>query len=249
MAVGFRARGKRFSADAFLFDKDGTLITYDHWFAVMEERARRLAQRLGLSGEEARALADFMGVDRGQPGNWGVIPLPRPEAEAATARFLAQLSGQDLPRLEALVRDVFAEVDAEFPFSRHLRPTPGAVELLLAIKRAGGKVGVVTHDIASAAWEHLRALGWEQLVDAVVGLDICPVRKPAAEPVHRACALLKASPRLAVMVGDAPWDLQAGRAAGCVGNIGVLTGLSKEEELAPWADVVLGDLREASVEI
>jgi hypothetical protein len=40
--VGFRANGQEFSASVFLFDKDGTLITFDHWFRVMAERARRL---------------------------------------------------------------------------------------------------------------------------------------------------------------------------------------------------------------
>ncbi len=247
MAVRFRAQGREFHAVAFLFDKDGTLITFDHWFRVMEERARRLSQRLGLSAREAAALADFLGVDRGRLGHWGIIPLPRPEAEAATAQFLAQRFGLALPEAGKLVQEVFAEVDAGFPFDRHLRPVPGAEELLKGIKRAGGKVAVVTHDIASAAQNHLRALGWEELVDAVVGLDVCPVKKPAPDPVLCACRSLGHRPQEAVIVGDMPWDLQAGRAAGCQGTVGVLTGLGTAEELSPWADVLLGSLREGYI--
>lgn len=247
MAVRFRTPAKDFHVSAFLFDKDGTLITFDHWFAVMRERARRLVQALGLSASQAAALAEFMGVDQGRPGHWGIIPLPRPEAEAVTAQFLAHCTGLALPELEKLVRKIFAEVDEDFPFARHLQPVPGAEELLQRIKRAGGKVAVVTHDIASAARQHLRALGWEELVDEVVGLDICPVKKPAPDPLVQACRRLRQRPQEAVMVGDSPWDLQAGRAAGCQGVVGVLTGLGTKEELSPWADAVLRDLREGQV--
>ncbi len=244
--VVFSANGRKFSASAFLFDKDGTLITFDHWFRVMAERARRLERLFGLSSPEAMALRKFMGVERGE--DWGIIPLPRTEAEEATARFLAELLGVPLTEALPKVQKIFAEVDRDFPFENHLRPTPGAEELLVRIKRAGGKVGVVTHDLASAAQLHLRALGWEELVDVVVGLDLCPVKKPAPDPVLTACRLLGLSPAAGAMVGDTPMDLQAGRAAGCRASIGVLTGLGTPEDLAPHADALLSDLRGLEIE-
>ncbi len=239
----FWADGRPFEGEAFLFDKDGTLITFDHWFSVMAERARRLSSALGLSQKQAASLAQFMGVDRGRPGNWGIIPLPRPEAEEATARFLAEMLGETTENLLGLVRKIFAEVDKDFPFVQHIKPTPGAEETLKAIKEVGGKVGVVTHDLASAAWQHFRALGWEELVDTVVGLDVCPAKKPAPDPILKACALLGVSPKAGVMVGDTAMDLQAGRAAGCAATLGVLTGLGQHEELETFADAVLPNLR------
>jgi phosphoglycolate phosphatase len=240
VAVKFRANGREFQALAFLFDKDGTLITFDHWFWVMAERARRLAQVFGLSSAQATALRRFMGVAR--EAGWGIVPLPRPEAEEETARFLAENLG--LPVWETLpfVRRIFAEVDEDFPFERHLQPAPGAEETLEGIKRGGGKVGVVTHDLASAAHRHLRALGWAELVDVVVGLDLCSVKKPAPEPVLTACASLGLPPGEGVMAGDTPADLQAGRAAGCLITIGVLTGLGTARELSPHADVLVPSL-------
>lgn len=243
MAVRFWVDGRPFQGEAFLFDKDGTLITFDHWFSVMAERARRLSSALGLSQKQAASLAQFMGVDRGRPGNWGIIPLPRPEAEEATARFLAEMLGETPEDLRALVRKIFAEVDEDFPFVRHLKPTPGAEGTLKAIKKAGGKVGVVTHDLASAAWQHFRALGWEELVDTVVGLDVCPTKKPAPDPIWKACALLGVPPKGGIVVGDTATDLQAGRAAGCRATLGVLTGLGQPEEIKIFADAVLPDLR------
>lgn len=246
VAITFHANGRKFSASVFLFDKDGTLITFDHWFRVMAERARRLERLFGLSSPEAVALRKFMGVERGE--GLGIIPLPRTEAEEATARFLAELLGVPLAEVLPKVQKIFAEVDGDFPFEKHLQPTPGAEELLFRIKRAGGKVGVVTHDLASAARLHLRALGWAELVDAVVGLDLCSVKKPAPDPVLTACRFLGVSPREGVVVGDTPMDLQAGRAAGCRASLGVLTGLGSVEELAPHADALLWDLRELEIE-
>lgn len=235
--------GKELTARAFLFDKDGTILSFDHWFFVMGERAVRLAREFGLGENDRLALAQFMGADPKRRGNWGLITLPRPEAELRTAEFLASLLGEDAEVILPKVTGIFARLDQDFPFHRYLKPTPGAKELLWAIKRAGGKVGVVTHDLAQAARAHFAALGWDGLLDEVIGLDNCPTRKPAPDGIQMACARLGITPQEAVMVGDTPSDLQAGRAAGCLATIGVLTGLGTAEELQPHADFVVPDLR------
>jgi len=244
MPVRFTVDGRTFSAQGFLFDKDGTLLAFDHWLSVMRERAHRLGKRLELSTRETEALLRFMGVDpeTGRALPQGIIHLPRCDAEAQVAAYLAgRLS---VPEAEAVVADVFQEVDQEFPFERYIRPAPGAEELLVALRKAGGRVAVVTHDSAAATKRHLAALGWDGLVDTVVGTDICPARKPAPEPVLRACAALDVPPEQGVMVGDSPNDLLAGRNAGCLLAVGVLTGLGRPEELFPLADILLPDLSE-----
>ncbi len=224
----------------FLFDKDGTLISFSHWVRVMVERARRLAQALGLSRAEERELSVMLGVDPEtlETLSQGIIHAPRRDAESLTAEYLRKQFGLPLHQARGLVERVFAEVDADFPWEGALEPTPGATELLEEIKRAGGVVAVVTHDSAAAAARHLRGLGWGELVDAVVGLDICSQGKPHPEPVLRACELLGIPPGAAVMVGDTRADILAGKAAGCRPNIGVLTGLGRPEELAEAEHVV-----------
>ncbi len=242
MPIQFHIDGRGFQARAFLFDKDGTLITFDHWFLVMAERAGRLARALGLTPAQAEALAKFMGVKRDNPEDWGIIPLPRQEAEEATAQYLSQRFNVPLFDALPLVKKVFAEVDKDFPFEKHLVPTPGAEEVLRKIKRAGGKIGVVTHDACVPARLHFRALGWEELIDVVVGLDLCPVKKPAPDPVLRACQFLGLPPKEAVMIGDTASDLLAGRRAGCHAAFGVLTGLGTPAELKPHAEAILENL-------
>ncbi len=244
MPVRFSLAGRSFSGSGFLFDKDGTLLSFDHWLAVMGERARRLAAELGLAEPERAALLRFMGLDPARPGaaNGGIIPLPRCDAEEATAVYLAASGNGNLAAMRDLTARVFRDVDEEFPFQRYLRPTAGAEEGLRAIQRVGGRTAVVTHDTAAAARRHLAALGWTDLVDAVIGLDVCPERKPDPRPVLAACRALGLLPEDTVMVGDTPTDLLAGRAAGCRLTVGVLTGLGEERDLAPVADVIVPDL-------
>ncbi len=234
---------------AFLFDKDGTLLSFDHWFAVMRERARRLAGELRLTEEEHRALLRFFGLrpEGGRAEDWGIIPLPRVDAEEATARWLAERGKGPLPAARNLVSRTFRAVDEAFPFERFLQPTPGAGEALRALRQAGARTALVTHDTGEAAWRHLQALGWGELVDAVVGLDGCGERKPSPAPVLTALRALGVPPGEAVMVGDTASDLQAGRAAGCRLSVGVLTGLGTAEELSPHADLLLPDLRGLSL--
>ena len=69
------------------------------------------------------------------------------------------------------------------------------------------------------------------------------VQNAKPHPGHVLDALegMAAGPREAVMVGDHPTDIQAGKAAGCL-TVGVATGRMNLEELAAsGADLVLED--------
>ncbi|MGC9529940.1 MAG: HAD family hydrolase [Candidatus Bipolaricaulaceae bacterium] len=246
MWVDFAAGQRAFRVRAFLFDKDGTLLSFDHWLAVMRARAARLGVRLALGEAEMADLLGFMGVEDGGGGVGGIIPLPRSDAEEAVAGYLAEVCSLDPARARAEVTAAFAEVDREFPFWQHVKPTPGATALLTALRRAGGRVAVVTHDSAAAASRHLSVVGWSGMVDHVIGVDVCPLRKPRPTPVLAACIALGVPPAEAVMVGDTCADLIAGRRAGCGLTVGVLTGLGDRSELAQ-GDLLLSDLTEIHV--
>ncbi|NOX44181.1 MAG: HAD family hydrolase [Caldiserica bacterium] len=243
-----RACGEGVQAEAFVFDKDGTILSFSHWVAVMKARAQKLAWRYGLPERLRDELLEAMGVDpaTGQAHLNGAIHLPRRDVEERVARLLAGALDRPLPDLRERVRALFAEVDAEFPWEAHLELLPGARELLVAIKRAGGKVAVVTHDSTEPAARHLRRVGLDELVDVVVGLDAVGVPKPSPRGIRRACALLAVVPDRAVAVGDSAEDVLAGKRAGCSLTVGVLTGRGTAADLSA-ADCVVRSLEEIEV--
>jgi pyrophosphatase PpaX len=67
----------------------------------------------------------------------------------------------------------------------------------------------------------------------IVGADDTERHKPDPEPVHKALALLNATPDATVFVGDSPHDLAAGRAAG-VSTAAALWGPFTRPQLEPW---------------
>ena len=68
-------------------------------------------------------------------------------------------------------------------------------------------------------------------VDAIVTADMTPRPKPAPDPVLAALAQLRVAPEEALFVGDSPYDLAAGRAAG-VRTAAALWGPHPRERLA-----------------
>lgn len=95
-----------------------------------------------------------------------------------------------------------------------VRPFPGMVDALDALRDRGVRLAVVTSKSSTFAERGLRVTGLRDRFDVVIGADDVVRHKPDPEPVHAALAGLGAVAGAACMVGDAPFDLQAGRAAG-----------------------------------
>ena len=101
---------------------------------------------------------------------------------------------------------------------------PGVGPLLEALRGRGIRLAVVTQKWRSVemdgrlvgAAEELSELGIADLFSAVVGLEDVTRFKPDPEPVEVALRRLSVAPQEAVMVGDSPADIEAGRAAGCL---------------------------------
>ena len=93
----------------------------------------------------------------------------------------------------------------------------GVEEALRELRDAGRRLGIVTsksRDAVDLAWGVLPHLG--ELFDVVIAAEDTARHKPDAAPVLEALARLGGTPSRACYVGDAPFDIQAGRAAGVV---------------------------------
>lgn len=113
---------------------------------------------------------------------------------------------------------------------RILRAFPGVPEMLACLRRAGVRLAVVTSKRRARTLRTLRAAGLATFFDCVVTDDDAPAPKPSPNPLRLALERLAIPPARAWMVGDAPFDVLAGRAAG-VRTVAALWGTRDREGL------------------
>jgi pyrophosphatase PpaX len=94
-----------------------------------------------------------------------------------------------------------------------LRPYPGVDAMLAGLRQRGCLLGIVTSKMRDAVELGMRYVPLGDF-DVVVTCDDTDRHKPDPAPVLHALALLDAPAAGAVYVGDAPYDVRAGRAAG-----------------------------------
>jgi len=112
-----------------------------------------------------------------------------------------------------------------------VRAFPGAVETLAALRESGVKLGVVTSKMHALAWRGLEISGLAPFLDCCIGADDCDRYKPDGKPVACGAEALGLLPEECLYVGDSPYDIQAGHAAGCK-TVAVTWGVFSRELLA-----------------
>lgn len=120
------------------------------------------------------------------------------------------------------------------------RPYPGVVD---AVRRLDGRKSTATTKGTPTARIVLEKFGLLPYFDHVQGTDGFPA-KPEPDVIHKSIEVLGVQPSDCLMVGDAPSDMAAGRAAG-VKICAVRYGYGKHEELARFEpDYWIDDLNE-----
>jgi pyrophosphatase PpaX len=131
-----------------------------------------------------------------------------------------QMRVLDAERVEELVR-VYREHNR--PLHDELEAFPGVEELVEDLSRQGRKLGIVTAKGRQTVDLAFRVLDLERHFDVVVTADMTKRHKPDPEPVEAALELLGSQASQAAFVGDSPYDIESGKAAG-VFAIGVTWG-------------------------
>ena len=220
-----------------LFDKDGTLLDFEAtWLPVLRAFARDLAH-----GDEATAEA----------------MLVRGGFDPETGRFragstIAAGTSVDLARLWYPTLDgdalgtIVARIDQGFAAGgpSHSVLLPGVAETLAELAGRGHVMGVATNDGTATATEALDAIGLGSFFAQVLGYDAVTHPKPAPDMVLAFAAEAGMRPADVVVVGDNAHDLVMARTAGAGAAIGVLSGNSAADDLAPFADVLLSSIRD-----
>jgi pyrophosphatase PpaX len=156
--------------------------------------------------------------------------------------IVEQMAAIDADRVDDLVR-VYREHNE--PLHDELEAFAGTVELLEELHGEGRRLGIVTAKRRPTVQLAFDRLGLERWFDAVVTRELTEHGKPHPGPVLKALELLGATAAEAAFVGDSPFDMGAGRAAG-VFTVGVSWGGIHDPAvlLDEGADVVVDTLDE-----
>lgn len=199
-----------------LYDLDGTLLDTNELILRSFEHALDLHMPGMYTREQ---ILPHMG----QP----LVQQMERFAPGRVAELVATYRKFNLEQHDALVR-AFAHVQ----------------DVLRELHEAGCKQAIVTSKMRLTTEKGLKLCGLTPYLDAVVTLDECEQHKPHPEPVEKAMALLGAEPAKTIMVGDSPYDIEAGRAAG-VATVGVKWSLRGEVGLrAHQPDYLVNDMLE-----
>lgn len=109
------------------------------------------------------------------------------------------------------------DVYQEYNHRRHdelIRGYAGIEEMLVALKAAGRRLGIVTSKGRDTTEMAFQAVGLADHFDAVVTASDTAEHKPSPVPLRLCLERLDAAPSGAIYVGDSPFDIQAGSAAG-----------------------------------
>ena len=126
----------------------------------------------------------------------------------------------------------------EYNHRRHdelIRPFAGIEAALRALHAAGRHLGIVTSKSADTTKMAFDAVGIGELFDVVVTAGDTAEHKPSPAPIvlcreRFAAAGVPAEPAAAIYIGDSPFDIAAGAAAG-VTTAAVTWGCSRCDDL------------------
>jgi phosphoglycolate phosphatase len=208
--------------EGLLFDLDGTLVdTAPDLVAVLN----------GLLLEHGRPRVPYA-IARNEVSNGaaGLIRLGFPDL----------VPGPELERLRARFLEIYA---------RNICVGSKLFIALQDVRACARDIawGIVTNKPGALTDALLERLGLAGEPGCVIGGDRLPIRKPDPAPLLLAAAELGVAAERCVYVGDAPRDVEAGRAAGMATIAARYGYIRPREDVAAWAaDRVLAQPRDLS---
>ena len=112
-------------AKAFIFDKDGTLLTHNHFVPIMEKRLELLIERYQLSDQDKETLSRLLGLD---PSTheiiyYGTMFIARADTQLLIEAFLGEKGYRGL-KIHEHVDKIFQDADAQVNLEKYLHISP-----------------------------------------------------------------------------------------------------------------------------
>lgn len=130
------------------------------------------------------------------------------------------------PPIKDTLKKEFPLLDTEFMYQEYLKasqkfydttiyPMEGCLEVLLKLKEAGIKLGIVTNKMRKPALRTLDIIGFNNIFDYIVGLDDVKEGKPSSEGILKALKYYQMNDLNKVLyVGDNEIDDKTAKNAG-----------------------------------
>jgi pyrophosphatase PpaX len=147
---------------------------------------------------------------------------------------------------EAHAQELY-DVYREYNHRRHdelIRGYDGIEEVLDALKAAGRRTGIVTSKSRDTTDMAFRAVGLEERFDVVVTASDTTEHKPSPVPLLLCLERLGATADGSIYIGDSPFDIEAGAAAGMTTAAVAWGVFGREALLAARPDFWLSEPRD-----
>ncbi|MEE9543762.1 MAG: HAD-IA family hydrolase [Thermodesulfobacteriota bacterium] len=208
------------SKDLVIFDLDGTLVDSSEDIAWV---ANRTLEALGHPVMLESAIRERIG--------WGIKML------------LTQIMPHESPERLSEARGVFLDYYAGHLVVKSVL-YPGVAETIQMLSAREKRLAVLTNKPYNLSVEILDFFFGGETFEVVFGGDSLDKRKPDPMPVRRILATLGVDAVDAVIVGDSPVDIEAGKGAG-IYTIGAAYGFRGTEELEEaGADIIIDSFSE-----
>jgi phosphoglycolate phosphatase len=183
---------RRPGRNTLVFDLDGTLV----------DSAPDIAAAVNALFAELELPAVGLDLVRRIIGDGAPVLLERALRHVGAAHKAADL----MPRYSVHYSDNAVRLTKLYP---------DVVETLTALRVSGCRLGVCTNKPIGPTRAVLAAFGLDALIEAVIGGDSLPQRKPEAEPLLNVIRTLGGTTETAVLIGDSAVDIA------CADNAGV----------------------------
>ncbi|HON86358.1 MAG TPA: HAD family hydrolase [Syntrophorhabdaceae bacterium] len=204
---------------AVVFDFDGTLTELTLDFGLLREEVFKIARGY-TDPETLKCLDGFYIIEM-------IYELERRLGERGRV-----FSGEAFKRLEELEIEAAAGKDV-FPYTR---------EVLKGLKDRGIKNGIITRSCVAVLHQVFPDIN--DYVHGISTREHIRYVKPDPRHVEHVLESIQVRPKDAMLVGDHPTDITAGKDAG-LKTVGVLSGRTKQQSFKEaGADYIINDIRE-----